>query len=182
VKTFENPAYITGLLEAAGSFNFNRGRNQWNVVFAVTVGGENRELLENLRDYFGGGRIYPPTGGITQSERHDTSPGVVNEGDTQHIAADNASGDRETDSRHSDAESMRETRCSYRVTRPADLLRIVDHFERHPFLGARKKEFAIWREMVALRAASIGQAQPAEMEQLAKRLSEQRISRSRASI
>jgi len=154
VTTFTSPAYITGLLEAAGSFNFNRGRNQWNIVFAVTVGDENRELLESLRDYFGGGRIYPPTAHID---------------DTNARAGDGA-------------ESIRETRCSYRVTRPADLLRIVDHFERHPFLGARKKEFAIWREMVALRAASIGQAQPAEMEELAKRLSRQRISRSRGSI
>lgn len=137
MKTFQNPSYITGLLEAAGSFNFSRGPNQWNVVFAVTLGAENRELLERLRAYFGGGRLYPAL-----------------------------------DDGHA-------TRCSYRVTRPAELLRVVDHFERHPFLGARRNEFAIWREMVALRAASIGQAQPEAMEGLARRLASQRNSRSR---
>ena len=136
METFTDPSYLTGLLEVAGSFNFNRGRNQWNVVFAVALGGENRELLERMRSYFDGGRIYPPAGG------------------------------------------SRVTRCSYRVTRPAELLRVVEHFERHPLIGVRKNEFAIWREMVLLRAASIGQAQPEQMEELAKRLSEQRISRS----
>lgn len=42
----------------------------------------------------------------------------------------------------------------YRVTRVAELLRIVNHFDLHPFHGSRRESFEIWREMVLLKAGA----------------------------
>ena len=43
------------------------------------------------------------------------------------------------------------TSCYYRVTRISELPYIVSHFERFPFVGNKRKSFAIWREMVRLK-------------------------------
>jgi hypothetical protein len=62
--------------------------------------------------------------------------------------------------------------CYYRVTRPRELLRIVEHFEAHPLEGERRRLFETWREMVFLRATYHGSRAPAELEQMARELSE----------
>ncbi|MBV8759400.1 MAG: LAGLIDADG family homing endonuclease [Deltaproteobacteria bacterium] len=61
VETFSrgttlDPAYVTGLIEAAGSFTFSRTSKQLSVYFAVKLA--DRELLEALQAFFGVGRIY----------------------------------------------------------------------------------------------------------------------------
>lgn len=50
------PAYVTGLIEAAGSFTFSRTSKQLSVYFAVRL--PDRELLEDLQAFFAVGRIY----------------------------------------------------------------------------------------------------------------------------
>jgi hypothetical protein len=121
------PDYVTGLLENAGSFTFNRGKRQLTVVFGVRSRATNRRLVEDLRNFFGGiGRIY------------DTPP---------------------------------DGSCFFRVTRPRELLRIVDHFDRHPLRGDRRSAFRIWREMVFLRAAHTGSRAPGPLNDLAENLS-----------
>jgi hypothetical protein len=64
--------------------------------------------------------------------------------------------------------------CSFRVTRPAELLRVVEHFDRHPLHGARREAYRIWREMVFLRATHHGTAPPERLGKLAKALSARR--------
>lgn len=50
------PDYVTGLIEAAGSFTFSRTSKQLSVYFAVKL--PDRELLEDLQAFFAVGRIY----------------------------------------------------------------------------------------------------------------------------
>ena len=50
----------------------------------------------------------------------------------------------------------------YRVTRIGELLRIVSHFDLHPFQGSKRDSFEIWREMVVAKAGP----EPAEPERL----------------
>lgn len=40
----------------------------------------------------------------------------------------------------------------YRVTRIDELLRVVSHFDLHPFQGAKRESFEIWREMLLLKS------------------------------
>jgi len=116
------PDYVTGLLESAGSFTFNRGKRQLTVVFGVRSRAANRPLVEDLRTFFGGiGRIYDTT--------------------------------RNT--------------CFFRVNRPRELLRIVEHFDEHPLRGDKRNAFRIWREMVLLRATYAGSRAPGELNALA---------------
>ena len=61
--------------------------------------------------------------------------------------------------------------CSFRITRPAELLRVVEHFDRYPLHGERREAYRIWREMVFLRATHHGSAPPEELERLAETLS-----------
>jgi len=61
VETFSRgtplqPAYVTGLIEATGSFTFSRTSKQLSVFFAVKLA--DRQLLEELQAFFGVGRIY----------------------------------------------------------------------------------------------------------------------------
>jgi hypothetical protein len=61
--------------------------------------------------------------------------------------------------------------CYLRVNRSAELLRIVDHFERYPLRGAKRRGYEIWREMVLVKAAHFGGPSPPELDQLAEKLS-----------
>ena len=61
-----------------------------------------------------------------------------------------------------------------RVTRPHELLRIVEHFERYPLRGTERRAFDVWREMVHLRAAHLRTRPPAALLELAERLTGER--------
>ena len=64
--------------------------------------------------------------------------------------------------------------CYYRINRPTELLRVVEHFERHPLRGEKKTAFRIWREMVYLRATHHGSCPPKRLDDLARKLQETR--------
>ena len=54
-----SPWYVTGFVEGAGSFTYNRSGNQLTLVFAVRLVESNRPLLDRLQRFFGGiGKIY----------------------------------------------------------------------------------------------------------------------------
>jgi len=81
VETFSrgtalDPGYVTGLIEAAGSFTFSRTSRQLSVYFAVKL--PDRELLEDLQAFFGVGRIYA-TGASTyyRVNRREELPRIV---------------------------------------------------------------------------------------------------------
>ena len=59
----------------------------------------------------------------------------------------------------------------YRVTRLGELRRIVDHFDRHPLRGSKRRSYEIWKEMVVLKVASFGDPPRARIDSLARRLS-----------
>jgi len=61
--------------------------------------------------------------------------------------------------------------CYFKVTKPTELLKIVEHFDRYPLQAEKRKVYEIWREMVFVRAAYHGSAPPLELEQLATKLS-----------
>lgn len=59
VKRGVSPWYVTGFVEGAGSFTYNRSGDQLTLVFAVRLIESNRPLLDQLQEFFGGiGRIY----------------------------------------------------------------------------------------------------------------------------
>ena len=61
--------------------------------------------------------------------------------------------------------------CYFKTTSPFELLRVVDHFDRYSLQGEKRVPYAIWREMVFLRAAHHGERPPDELRQLAEKLS-----------
>ena len=129
-KTTLTPDYVTGFLESAGSFTFNRGKRQLTMVFGVRSRATNKTLMEDLRAFFGDiGKIYDTT----------------------------------------------QNSCFFRVNRPRELLRIVEHFDEHPLRGDRRNVFRIWREMVLIRATHAGSPPPGELAALADRLTRTRV-------
>ena len=127
METLE-PWYVTGLLEAAGTFTFARSHRQIVVLFAISLPAEARPLAESLRSFLGGaGRIFEP-----------------------------------------------ESRCYYRINRATELLRMVEHLDRHPLRGPKRRVYAVWREMAVLRAAHHGSAPPKELVRLVDRLKRRR--------
>ncbi|MEB3323439.1 MAG: LAGLIDADG family homing endonuclease [Synechococcaceae cyanobacterium] len=53
------PEYVTGLVEASGSFTFSRSRGQFSLYFAIRLGHADAEVLRAVQRYFRGhGRIY----------------------------------------------------------------------------------------------------------------------------
>ena len=58
----------------------------------------------------------------------------------------------------------------YRVTRIDELPTIVDHFEKHPLLGAKRAAYGLWREMVGLKSGRFRRPPREELEALAARL------------
>jgi hypothetical protein len=130
------PWYVTGFVEGAGSFTFNRVGDRLTLVFAVRLKSSNRPVLERLRDYFAGaGRIY------------------------------------ETARANEEGEATGAT-CLFRINRVRDLLRVVEHFDKHPLRGSKREAYALWREMVFLRATHLGGRAPDQLARLARRLAE----------
>jgi hypothetical protein len=67
------PWYVTGFVEGAGSFTFNRSGDRITLAFAVRMKESNRRLLEELRRFFGGaGRIYSTRRAGNGSAARDT--------------------------------------------------------------------------------------------------------------
>jgi hypothetical protein len=63
VETFSRgtlaPTYVTGFVDAAGSFTYSRSSKQLALYFALKVPAADRPLLEEVQAFFGGiGRIY----------------------------------------------------------------------------------------------------------------------------
>ena len=53
------PAYVTGFVDAAGSFTYSRSSKQLALYFALKVSADDRPLVEDIQAFFGGiGRIY----------------------------------------------------------------------------------------------------------------------------
>ena len=53
------PEYVTGFVDAAGSFTYSRSSKQLALYFALKVGATDRPLVEDVQAFFGGiGRIY----------------------------------------------------------------------------------------------------------------------------
>jgi hypothetical protein len=70
--------YVTGLVEAAGSFTYSRSSKQLAVYFALKLPLADRALLEDLQAFFGVGRIYE-TGNSAyyRVTRHQDLPAIV---------------------------------------------------------------------------------------------------------
>ena len=57
--TVLNPWYVTGFVDGEGAFTFSRSGRQLALYFAIKLTGAERELLERIREFFGGiGSIY----------------------------------------------------------------------------------------------------------------------------
>ena len=71
-----DPGYVTGLIEAAGSFTFSRTSKQLSVYFAVKL--PDRELLQELQAFFGVGRLYESgSGAYYRVNRREELPRIV---------------------------------------------------------------------------------------------------------
>lgn len=122
-----NPWYVTGLLEGAGSFTFQRSRGHVTVVFVFRVRPADRPLLVALQRFFkGAGRIY-------RLERRGP------------------------------AHRESTTSWLYRINRPRELARVIEHLDAFPLCGERRAAYASWREMVWLRAALHGASATPEL-------------------
>ena len=132
-----DPWYVSGFAEGEGIFTYSRNRLQLMVVFAIRLPATDHNLLEGIRDFFGGiGRIY-------------SAP--------RRAPARGGAGTKAS--------------CYYRVTRPAELVRIVNHFDEYPLRGEKREVYEVWREMVFVRAAYHGSSAPVELHELAEKLS-----------
>jgi hypothetical protein len=73
------PEYVTGLVDASGSFTFSRSAGNISVYFLLRLPERDRVILEELQSYWGGGRIYPANPGSLyyRVSRHDELLPVV---------------------------------------------------------------------------------------------------------
>ena len=73
------PEYVTGLVDASGSFTFSRSAGNISVYFSLRLPERDRVILEELQSYWGGGRIYPANPGSLyyRVSRHDELLPVV---------------------------------------------------------------------------------------------------------
>jgi hypothetical protein len=67
VETFSHetldPLYVTGFVEAAGSFTYSRSGRQMALYFGIKLHDTDRPLLESFQSFFGGiGRLYEVSG------------------------------------------------------------------------------------------------------------------------
>lgn len=76
------------------------------------------------------------------------------------------------DQKVTSAPRSRHAAVYYRVTRCRDLLEVVDHFDRYPLQGNKRESYQVWREMVELKNRFYRRPPGAELELLARRLSE----------
>jgi len=60
--------------------------------------------------------------------------------------------------------------CLYRITRPNELLRLVEHLDTHPLVGDKRRLYEIWRELVMERATHQGSRPTPEQLSLLARL------------
>jgi len=135
MSTNLDPWYVTGLLESAGSFTFQRSRGHVTVVFVCRARSAGRPLLAALQAFFkGAGRIY-------RVERRGP------------------------------AQRASESSWLYRINRPHELVRLIEHFDAFPLHGERRATYTVWRELVWLRAALHGTRSTAELVRLTEALS-----------
>jgi hypothetical protein len=59
-----DPHYVTGLVETAGSFTYSRASRSLTLYFALRLGRRDRNLLTELQQFFGAGRLYSVARGI----------------------------------------------------------------------------------------------------------------------
>ena len=61
-----DPWYVTGFVDAAGSFTFSRSGRSVVLYFALKLTAQDQSVLEALRSYFGEiGTVYPLHGGAS---------------------------------------------------------------------------------------------------------------------
>jgi hypothetical protein len=70
-------------------------------------------------------------------------------------------------------ETREKNACLFRINRTRELLRVVEHFDKHSLRGDKRNAFRIWREMVFLRATHHGRGTADGMAGLAGQLSRQ---------
>ena len=72
------PEYVTGLVEAAGSFTYSRSSKQLALYFALKLPLADEPLLEDLQAFFGVGKIYKSRGSAYyRVTRHQDLPLIV---------------------------------------------------------------------------------------------------------
>lgn len=70
--------YVTGLVEAAGSFTYSRSSRSLTVYFALRLARRDQELVARLREFFGVGRLYAVGSGFYfRVSRHDELRRIV---------------------------------------------------------------------------------------------------------
>lgn len=53
-----NPWYVTGFSDGEAAFTYSKARKGLSLYFAIKVNSEERKLIEQIRDFFGVGKIY----------------------------------------------------------------------------------------------------------------------------
>jgi truncated hemoglobin YjbI len=135
------PWYVTGFVEGAGSFTFNRGRGRITLVFAVRMREANRDHLERLRSFFGGaGKIYETRRSADDGERVAFLYRINRDRDLLRVIA------------HFERYPLRGSKDdAFRIWREMVLLRAAHHGGRPP---EELNELAARLERPALSAAS----------------------------
>jgi hypothetical protein len=71
------PWYITGICEGEAAFTYNRASNySINLYFAIKLRADDKNLLSQIKDYFGVGKLYVVKGRPTVKFSGDTQPAV----------------------------------------------------------------------------------------------------------
>ena len=158
------PWYLTGLIEALGTFTFSRSGRNISVYLAVKLPECDRGLLERLRDELGGvGRIYAVRGRAIPSASLNPLCPESAATSAAHITPDSST-----------LEPIRQAgSCYFRICRQAELLSVVDHLDRYPMQGRKRSSFEIWKQMVLLKGSYRRPARE-ELQALAGRLSVRR--------
>ena len=117
-KELITPWYITGFCDGEASFTYSRTgtKGNLNIYFAIKLNNDDAKLLEEIKNFFGVGKIYP----------------------VKPIPPRRFSG-------HTRAASY------YRVSKIAELEKIIAHFDKYPLRGRKLEIYNAWEKMVSLK-------------------------------
>ena len=71
-----SPWYITGFCEGEATFTYSRSGKNLGLYFAIKLNAEDKDLIEQIRDFFGVGQIYKVKPRLPRAYSGNTSAAV----------------------------------------------------------------------------------------------------------
>lgn len=124
------PWYVTGFCDGEAAFTYSRSGGAFNLYFSLFQRADNHDIVERIQEFFGYiGTIYVSKG--TEGRGFKQKPSIF----------------PIRDYRATPKEIYTSRGTYYRVTKVAELKRIINHFDKYPLQGKKQGAYLCWRKM-----------------------------------